>query len=1061
MPRHLHRTLAVVATLLGLFPAAALAQGTTISGRVTGDAKQPLQGASVSIPTFGVGAHTDADGRYSFRVPAGRGVGQTAALTARRIGFEARSVNITINGATITQDFVLAASAAQLDQVVVTALGQTREKSQLGTAQQQLSSEELNTTFAPNIENQLQGKVSGVNIVGNGTQGGSTSITIRGYTSISGTNQPLFVIDGVPVSNADRGSQQQGGGMTGSKDFGNAIQDINSNDIESISVLKGPNAGALYGSRAANGVIIITTKRGGARASNVDVSSSVTFDRPAVLPTFQNSYGQGSGGDFKWVNGLGALDGNDQSYGPKLDGRLIDQFTGKAQPWVAHPDNVSSFFQTGRTSDATFAVSGGTERSNARLSVAGENVEGIIPNEFLRRLSGSATGSLKASDRLSLDGSLNYIRNDGANRPGQGYVGGIMEGLFVWFGRQVDMNALKNYQQGAALNNGPSNREFNWNYSYHNNPYFMQYANPETDQRDRVIANGSATYKFTDWLNATARTGTDTYRYNINTSYAGGNIELNNGSNTVNPAYAGAFTLIGDTYTENNTDLIVNANRDVTTHLTLNGTVGGNRRYSSQGTNSVAVNGITVADIYNVANAALPPVNGQSVTNQAVNSVFGSAGFTWNGWWSVEGTGRNDWSSTLPQGHNSYFYPSINTSIVLTDAMPRLANSVLTYLKIRGGTARVGNDAPPYSLYTTYAGNASKFNGQSLFTLGNSLLNPNLKPETTISNEAGFEVGLWGSRVSIDASIYDKYTTDEITSVALPPTTGYGSKLINAGKIDNKGYEALLTVEPIRNARVNWSSTFNFSHNRGRVISLAPGLQTIQFGGFQGAVFVEARAGQPFGTLRGYTIKRDAATGLPLIDDAGSYEPSDTLSVLGNVQPDWTGGWSNTLKIGRITLNSTLDIRHGGKIFSGTNFYGQATGTLATTMYGREVDFDKPGIVINGIVESTGKPNTQNITSEQYFQSLAYNNIAEPYVYDDSYIKLRELRVGYDLPPSITHHLNANAVNFALVGRNLWTHTKVPNVDPEVSYNTGSNQGIEYAALPAPRSFGVAVRITP
>jgi TonB-linked SusC/RagA family outer membrane protein len=1063
MSSNLYRALAGVGLLLGVLPSAARAQQpTTISGRVTNEANAPVQGATVVIATLGLGAYTNAEGRYTVIVPAGKATGQTASIVARRIGFAPVTRSITLAaGATVTQDFSLTAATTQLEGVVVTALGMTREKSTLGTAQQQLNTEELNTTFAPNLESQLQGKVSGVNIVGNGTQGGSTSINIRGYTSISYNNQPLFVVDGIPVSNADRGSQQQGGGMTGSKDFGNAIQDLNPDDIASLTVLKGPNAAALYGSRAANGAIIITTKRGAAKASSMEVSSSITFDTPGRLPDFQNSYGQGSGGQFQWINGLGALDGNDQSYGPKLDGRLIDQFTGPQQPWVAHPDNVSSFFNLGRTEDATFGISGGTDKASARLSFNGENVSGIIPNEFLRRLGGLASGSIQANDRLTIDGSLNYVRSDGLNRPGQGYVGGIMEGLYVWFGRQVDMNALKNWQQSATLNNGPANREFNWNYSYHNNPYFMQYANPESDQRDRVIASGSAKYKLTDWLTAMVRSGTDTYRYNINTDYAQGNIELNNGSNTVNPAYAGAFSRVADTYTENNTDVLLTATRDLTSRLSLIASAGANRRYSSTTTSTVTVNGITIPDIYNTANAGLAPVNGDTTTNQAVNSGYGSAALTWNQWWTVEATARNDWSSTLPQGHNSYFYPSVNTSIILTDALPFLKSDVLTFLKLRGGTARVGNDAPPYSLLTTYTGNPSHFNGQPLFSLSNTQLNPDLRPETTVSNEGGVEVGLWGGRVSFDASIYDKYTNDLITAVALPPTTGYGSKLVNAGKIDNRGFEALVTVEPVRTTRWGWTTSFNFSHNSGKVVSLAPGLQDIVLGGFQGAVQTEARVGEPFGTIRGYAIKRDPASGLPLLDNSGQYQATDTLVQLGNVQPNWTGGWTNSIRFGHLTFNSTIDIRRGGKIFSGTNFYGQATGTLASTMYGREVDWNNPGVLINGIIESTGKPNTTTITSEQFFQSLSYNGIAEPYVYDDSYIKLREIRLGYDLPLSLTTRMNANAVNVALVGRNLWTSTNVPNIDPEISYNTGSNQGIEYAGVPAARSFGFAVRITP
>ena len=1056
------RALVRAGVLVGFVPAALAAQQqpTTITGHVFNEANGPLEAVRVSIASLTLGASTTADGHYSITVPATQ-AGKTVSLVARRIGYEPKTVTITLSGATITQDFQLTPAPVQLNTVVTTALGQQVEKSRLGTAQQSVSSEQLNTTFDPNIVNQLEGKVSGVNIVGSGTQGGSTNITIRGYTSITGSNQPLFVVDGVPVSNNDRGSTQNGGGMIGSKDFGNVIQDINPDDIASMTVLKGPNAAALYGSRAANGVILITTKKGASATPKMQLSTSVTFDRPSVLPSFQNQYGQGSAGEFAWINGSGPVDGNDQSYGPKLDGRLIDQFTGKQQPWVAHPDNISSFFNTGRTADANFSISGGTDRASARLSVSGENVDGIIPNSYLRRIGTMASGQLQATDRLSLNGSIDYVRNGGVNRPGQGYVGGIVEGLYVWFGRQVDMQALKNnWMKSATGNNGPANREFNWNYSYHNNPYFMQYANPEQDQRDRIIATGSATYKLAPWLNATLRSGTDTYRYNISADYAQGNIELNNGSNTVNPGYAGAFTLVGDQYTENNTELMLNGSHDLGSHFSLNATAGANTRYSQQSSQAVAVNGITVAGTYNVANAGLPPVNSQNQLNQQVNSVYGSTALTWNGWWTVEGTARNDWSSTLPKANNSYFYPSVNTSIVLTDAIPALRNNWLSYLKLRGGTAIVGNDARPYQLFTTYQGNASKFNGQSLFTLGDTLLNPNLKPETTHSTEGGVEVGFLDGRVSVDASLYDKFTTDEITALALPASTGYSSKLVNAGKIENKGFEALLNLEPYHNDNWAWNTTFNFSRNRGRVVSLYPGLQSIVFGGFQGAVQVEARPGEPFGVLRGYTIKRDA-NGQPLLDDTGGYQASDTMSVLGSIQPDWMGGWVNTVKYKAFTLTTTLDMRHGGKIFSGTNFYGTATGTLASTLKGREVDWDNPGIKINGIIESTGQANTLTIPTEQYWQSLAYSNIAEPYVYDDSFLKLREVRLGFDFPSRWASKLSANSVNFALVGRNLWTHTNVPNIDPEVTYNTGSNQGIEYGALPAARSIGFSVRVTP
>jgi outer membrane receptor protein involved in Fe transport len=454
------------------------------------------------------------------------------------------------------------------------------------------------------------------------------------------------------------------------------------------------------------------------------------------------------------------------------------------------------------------------------------------------------------------------------------------------------------------------------------------------------------------------------------------------------------------------------------------------------------------------------------VQNQAVNSAFGDASFTWNGWWTVEGTARNDWSSTLPQANNSYFYPSVNTSIVLSDAIPSIKNSVISYLKLRGGTARVGNDAPPYSLFTTFSGNANQFGGLPLYSLGNTLQNPNLKPEQTTSNEAGLELGLFNNRVSLDASVYKKSTKDEITTVTIPSSSGFSSQLLNAGQIDNKGFEALLNFEPIRTGRWDWNSTINFSHNRGTVVSLAPGLESIRLGNFR-FTEVDAIPGQPYGTIRGFGIKRDAS-GVPLLDNIGEWESTDTLVTLGNIQPDWIAGWVNTVHYKNFTLGATLDVRHGGKLFSGTNFFGTATGTLASTLKGREVDWNNPGIVINGYIESTCdangancQKNTKTITSEQYFQSIAYNEIGEPYVYDDSFVKLREIRLGYDLPPRLASRLSATAVNIAFVGRNVFTHSNVPNVDPEVTYGTGNSNGLEYAELPVPRSFGFNVRITP
>jgi TonB-linked SusC/RagA family outer membrane protein len=1050
------RFLAVAGVVLGLAPAIANAQGTTISGQVTGAGGVPVVGGSVSIPTLRVGGFTDEAGRYSFTVPASAN-GTTLTLVARRLGYTPSSASVTLTGVPVTQNFSLSFAATELQGVVVTALGLTREKSQLGTAQQQLSTTDINQTKSLNIINNIQGKVSGVSITGSGTQGGSNRIVIRGANSINGNNSPLFVIDGIPVSNREAETNRDGN-PGGGWDFGSALSDVNPEDIATMSILKGPNAAALYGSRAANGVIVLTTKKGapGGRM-RTDLSTSYTWEKPSILPTYQNLYGQGAGGAFRYVDGQGGgvCDNCDQSYGPRLDGRLIDQFTGLQQPWVAHPDNVTSFFNTGHTKSTTLAVSGGTERATARISFGSDNVDGYIPNNQFRRTNGLLNGSLKINDRWSTDASLQYIRNSAANRPGVGYTQGVLE-QFVWFGRQVDMNALRAYKSHSATdNNGPANREFNWNYNYHNNPFWLQYDNALNDTRDRFVGNVSATYNLFEGVNALVRTGSDIYGYNIDQHWAQGDVRQNT---PVDPRYFGAFSLVNDYSNENNTDLIVTASRNLGSHLQLNATTGGTTRRETFNTTDAQTGGLTVPGIYNMSNAAITPTIIQTNRRRQVNSIFGAAAFTLNNWWTVEGTARNDWSSTLPKGKNSYFYPSVNTSIVLTDALPAIKGRVLSYAKIRGATTRVGNDADPYQLRTTYDGLANRFNSLPQFTLGDVLANADLKPEITHSNEFGAELGLFNGRVTFDGSVYSKFTTGQIFQAPVSQASGFISKSINSGRIANNGFEALVGLTPIQlDNGFMWNSTFNYGQNKSQVTDLAPGVNTLLLG-TQWNGRIEARLGQPYGAIYGKGFQKDANGNLLL--SRGLPQPTASPTVFfGTIQPKWTGGWGNTITYKAMTLYGLLDIRHGGNIYSVTNMFGDNTGVLARTLTGRQVDWNNPGIVVKGIDVATGQPNTINVTSEQYFQSI-YPAI-DPYVYDASYVKLREFRIGVDLPSSLVNHFNAGAVNVSLTGRNLKTWTKVPNIDPEFSYTTGNYQGIEFAALPNARVWGLSVRITP
>ena len=1039
-------------------PAMSQAQSATISGRVTAETGEAIPAVSVAIAALNTGAITDAQGRFTFTIPTARLTGGAVTVLARRIGYGAKSMTVTPRlGTTTEADFVLAAVINQLQGVVTTALGVQREKSQLGTAQQEISSKDLNTVHSQNFVDQLAGKVSGMTITGSGTPGGSTKITIRGSNSINGDNTPLFVVDGVPVSNDDRGGSYNQGSLSNASsqglDLGSVINDINPEDIESVSVLKGPNAAALYGSRAANGVIVITTKHGSNSDSKLRsaLTSSYTWDRPSKYMNWQNQYGQGTAGRFSYVDGRGngVNDAAAESWGPLMDGRLIPQFDSpvvggvrQATPFIPHPDNADSFFETGHNLSNTFAVSGGTDNANGRLSIGNTQIQGVIPNNAFNTLTSALGGNFRMG-KFSTSGSVQYIQGRAYNRPPDGYNTSIVQ-QFLWWGRQVDMASLKarQYDENGNL--------FNWNSTFHNNPYWLQYDNPEYDVRNRIIGSISGTYAIADWLSATLRGGQDYYDWDINRDFAKGNIQW------TNPSYAGAFSAVNQHNTASNVDLLLNANKAITQRIAFNGLLGGTLRRTAFGNSNISTPGISVPGIYNVSNAAITPTLQQFASDQRVNSFYESAALTWDNWWTVEGTGRTDWSSTLPPGSNSYFYPGVNTSLVLTNALPGLKSKVLSYAKIRGAYARVGSDASPYQLQTVFQGSASKFGAVPLFSLADNLANANLKPEQTTSSEVGAELAFYDSRITVDASYYQKNTKNQILNLVIPPTSGFSTQAINAGQISNKGFEATLGVTPLRSENgLNWTSTFNYATNKSNVIALTPGLTSVVLAS-QWSATVTATAGQPYGQIKGYTYLRDSVGNLLTSKGLPIRGP---LAVLGNVNPKWVGGWNNEFRLKRFTGSFLLHFNVGGKVFSTTNMMCDQSGQCANTLEGREVDWNKPGVVVKGIDRATGQPNTTTVTSEQYFLSLWL--IHQQYTYDDSYVKLREVRVGYDLPDAFASRFNAHVVNVALIGRNLWTHSSIPNIDPEFTYGTGNSQGFEYAPLPTNRSIGITLQVTP
>ena len=1050
------RSRVAVLALVGGVSAQAVAQSATvITGRVVNPASVPIVGATVHIDGTQIGTLSGNDGGYQLTVPGSRT--GTVTITARLIGYRMLKSPITLNGARQTLNFTLIAQPTQLNEMVITALSQQREKATIGSSQQEVSGEALSRTPTTNVISAMSGKVSGLQISQSGNMGGSTRIVIRGAGSILGNNQPLFVLDGVPVVNSNL-STASASGPAGGRDYGSAISDLNMDDVASITVLKGPNAAALYGSRASNGAVVITTKNGRnqARGTRFSFTSRATYDTPSRLPDYQNKYGQGFGGEFQYVDGAGGgvNDGADESWGPKLDGRRIDQFTGLAQPWVAHPDNVSNFFRSGSTLSNNANVSSSFDAGGVRMSLTKDDIRGIVPNSSLAKLAGSVSANATIREKLNLTGSLNYTENKGLNRIENGYTEGNPLMSFTWFGRQVDLDALRNkyYNTGSPYGFADGSL-FNWNDNYHRNPYWQQFENPAPDSRDRVIAQATASYDFTSWLTGLVRGGGDTYRFTSEEHLAAGNIDRADAS------YNGAFTNRTIRNREANFDGLLTAKKSFGM-FDLTANAGGNRRRNDQYEAFFGTTGILVPGIYNLANAGIAPTISNAEFHSAVNSAYGSGVATVNRVWTVEVTGRNDWSSTLPKENASYFYPSVSSSLIVSDLFPALTNNgMLTYLKLRGSWARVGSDAEPYQLQTLYNGQSAKFNGSALYTLADKSANAALRPEQTTGREGGVELSLFDDRITFDGTIYSKISRDQILPLTIAPATGFTQTVINAGQISNRGFEMSVTAKPVKLANgFAWTTTLNYNKNKSRVDELAEGLSVITIPGGTWSTALQARVGEPYGQLFGPAWKRDSVTGELLL--SGGFPQRGASRVLGNVNPDWVGGWANEFRYKSVALSTLLDVRRGGQTFSVGNMWGMYAGVLAESMAGREVDWDTPGLTVKGKDVATGLPNTTVVTAEDYRHSIY--PVVEPYIYNSGFVKLRETRLSWEVPSRLAGRLRVSQANLALVGRNLFMWTDYPNYDPENATNAGNaGQGFEMGSLPTTKSIGLNLTLTP
>ncbi len=1046
--RKLGWLLAFLALLTGAARPAA-AQGTgTIQGTVTDAESGPVQGARVTVDGTSIGAATGADGRFVLRgVPAG-----SRTVRAAMLGYATaqRTVAVT-DGGTATASFTLTAAGVLMDELVVTALGITRERREISTSVQEVSGEQLARAGETNLVTALSGKVSGVTITNSNSPGGSSRIVIRGANSLTGNNQPLFVVDGVPVSNSAPG--YSGGtcaGCTGFNaiDYGNIIQDLNPNDIESITVLKGPNAAALYGSRASNGAVIVTTKSGRGGTGGVTASSLVTFETPLMLPRYQNLYGQGSNGRFSYVDGRGegVFDDTDESWGPRLDaGLMIPQFfsNGQPAPWVSHPNNVRDFFETGRTVNTSAAFTYANPGANLRLSVANLDQEGIFPGFGMNRTTAGLNGRAELTSRLDADASVQYINSDAQNRPAQGYGEDNVMWQFIWFGRQVDTNLLRRMRNEDGS-------QYHWNYAWNNNPYWTSLVNGNADTRDRVIGSAALTYEFTPWLSGMVRSGTDWYEENRTRNYQAG---------TIGRSATGAYSESTIFEQETNSDFLLTARLPQQGRFELTANFGGNRRDNRGRLKGASVDSLVVPGLFNLGNRAVDATLSDRRSAQRVNSLYGSAQLAFNELLFIDVTGRNDWSSTLPENSRSYFYPSISTSLIFT----QLADvPFLSYGKLRAGWSEVGNDQEPYNLVDPYIPDEF-FDNNPRLTGSNLLRNPNLQPERTRSWEVGTELRGVNDRLGLELTYYSKTTRNQIVPVQVTPLTGVTERMLNAGQISNRGIEFLVDATPVilRNG-LEWSVSANYTRNRSNVDELAEGLQSLVLGTFYNTS-VQARPGQPYGVIYGRKYVRDSKGNI-VVGNSGLPLTTGPIERLGKYDPDWTGGLNTRLAFRGAELSVSVDGRFGGSIFSMTNMHGRRSGVLYETLLGREngndTSFVVPGVrVVNGDTV----PNTVRVTAQQYHKSISQTSspISEEWTYDASFVKLREVRLGYAIPGSFTRRMGVSGLSLALIGRNLALWADAPNIDPETAFNASNIQGFEYGQLPSARSVGFNITVTP
>jgi TonB-linked SusC/RagA family outer membrane protein len=1040
------------------FAQTAEVRGTIISS----EDNQPIPGASVLVKGTTVGSVSDMDGNYTISVPSGG-----TALVFSFIGLA--SQEIEIGGRSII-NVTMIPELSSLNEVVVTALGVSREKASLGYAVQSVDGDRLAETRETNIVNALQGQIAGVQIQGSpGAIGGSSRITIRGANSFLGENQPLFVVDGMPINNANYSSTgQQTGFGGGAYDYGNAASDINPADIASMEVLKGAAATALYGTRGSNGVILITTKSGGTkRGIGVEVNSTTTFESPIALMPHQQLYGGGdisptASGFVEFTeNGqafLAPIYAKDGAWGPRYDPNVSvrhwDSWDrdspnyGETRPWVAPPMGYENFFETGVTRQNSLAVTGSNEAGSFRLSYTNLDQEGVIPNSNLSRNTISFNSTYKISDRLtaSAAGSMVLQNADGRNVTGYNNAN-PMQGFTQWWQTQLNVDRLKNdtFLDGRQQTWNPVGpvvdpatgqlMSFNHRPRFFDNPYWVRNNYLQEDSRDRFFGNFNLNYKIMDGLSFNVRAMRDGFTFRSREGIPQGGITQSRYAETVR------------TFAETNLEAKFLFDKTLTENISLNAMLGGNLMNQSNTRNSInTVGGLALDGFFNIANSASSP---QVITNEderAINSVFATTSVGFMDMLYVDLALRGDWSSTLPTENNNYWYPSVSSSFVFTE-LEALRNTFLSFGKVRVGYGQAANDAAPYQLRNVYSNVVPNFGNFPRYTVPLGSPNANLRPERTNEIEFGVEFGVLNGRLSFDVSYYDRTTVDQIFNVPSSASTGFTSRILNAGSMRNHGIEVMVNAQPVVRGDFAWDLMVNFATFNNEVVELAPGVQNI-IAGTTWAADVRVQEGFPYMSLFGQDFRRNdagqvivGANGFPLVESNREF--------LGSTIADFAGGIRNSFTYKGLELSALVDYQGGGIIHSTSLQWSKYSGMDPVTV---ENNVRETGLIVPGVTEA-GEPNTVSVTPQAYYQTIW--TVASPNVFDASFVKLRELSLGYRLPNTLISKLPVRDVRFRLFGRNLAIlHSNLPYLDPQGVNGAGNVQGLENAQVPTTRSMG-------